>query len=207
MAGALYSVGDPWHARLPEGDSFGLYWQENGGLFLLGAVVNMRTPELAGLRGGDIRMHFGLTPGRQIAAAFFIDGFGSIDCVLGNVSANDYPPEQGAIGAQRWATGGGHGTVTGVFVDRAQDIEISSPARHVVQAVAATSTVDTIAALRYFTLSRQATAYVGRQLLRLFKGPVFDESAFTHDVVQFQRANPDLKRWARSSAVTCKAGD
>lgn len=202
----LYSVGDLWTQPIPPGDTFGLYWQDGGGLFLLGAVQNMRERERNAFAEGKIRAYFGLTKGRQLIGVFDVDEFGQIDAVIGNVTSEDFTPDVGAYNALRWVHGGGHGTVTAIFVDRVPVYDVVSPQPHVVTATPGVETVDTIAALRFFTLSPHVTQYVGRELHRLYTGPIFSQADYISDVLTFHADYPTVKDWMRNAVVSCKAG-
>lgn len=202
----LYSVGDEWTQPLPPGDSFGLYWQQGGGFFLLGAVCNMRGVERAAFAEGNIRAYFGTTSGGNLVGVFDVDKFGQIDAVVANVGTQDFPPDVGRINAERWQHNGGHGTVTGIFVDRVGRLEVDSPQRGVVRVHEGETQNDVISALRYFTISEYVTAYVGRQLARIYSGPVISDEAYAADVKRFQADNPKIKEWTKTAAVSCRAG-
>lgn len=204
-----YRVGDPWtgsgRMELPPGDSFGLYWQGvdghpdgGGGLFLLVACQNMTPTELDGWTDGGISAFFGTTPGGLLVGAFYVDGFGWCDVATGHHTEQDFTASTGAMGATRWATGGGHGTVAGVVVNRTRNRQTGEPDDH-------------IAALRYFTLSPDVTRYVGGVLADSYAGPAFTEETYTADVLAWQAANPHTATWANSRVavpgVWCMAGD
>lgn len=202
----IYAVGDEWTQPLPPGDSFGLYWQDGGGFFLLGAVCNMKGAERAALSAGNIRAYFGTTSGGNLVGVFDVDKFGQIDAVVANVRVQDFTPEVGRVNAERWQHGGGHGTVTAVFVDRVGALEVHSPQPGIVHVETGKTQTDVIAALRYFTVSEYVTAYVGRQLARIYSGPVLENDEYAADVLRFQADYPKVKDWIKTAAVSCRAG-
>lgn len=215
--GRLYSVGEPWDHQtmaLPPGDSFGLYWQGDddnatggGGLFLLAAICDMTTPELEGWRTGAIRCHFGQLSGDAgtlLIGAMQVDGFGWLDVCTGHTLEQGFTAATGVRGAERWGSGGAgpdeaarHGTVVGVVVNRQRlTLDPQGP------------TSDTIAALRYFTLSPHVTKYVGKVLAASYAGAGFTDATYTTLVLDWQARNPHTPTWAKDKAlVYCRAGD
>jgi hypothetical protein len=162
--------------------------------------------ERAALSEGNIRAYFGTTSGGNLISVFDVDGFGRIDAVVANVGVQDFTPEVGRVNAERWQHGGGHGTVTAIFVDRVAALEVDSPQRGVVQVRPGKTQTDVIAALRYFTLSEYVTAYVGGVLARIYSGPVLAADQYRYDVLRFHADYPKVKNWMKTAAVSCRAG-
>jgi len=209
----LYALGDPWPPAggepLPPGDSFGLYWMADGGLFMLAAVEALRPRELEGLRSETPRLHFGRTRGGLLATAIYWPGFGWVDmCSAHTVNEPTTDRAASIESANRWATDGNHGTVTAIVVDRHRaTTALASTADGVVTAETRGDYIDVIGALRYFTLSPAATKYVGRVLAECYTAPPVDAMGYTAEVLGHQQRHPDAKRWADTYAViSCKAG-
>lgn len=214
-----YAVGQRWppndtapHDTLPPGDSFGVYWRDDGGLFLLVAAEQMRPVELGALRTGKPVLHFGRTrPGALLVTAFEWPGFGWVDCVTAHVvdpNTNRYEAHRNAD-LWRLNTPMFHGTMTGIVVARDRVPTVTSPtAGHVRIDQTKPTTVDHIAVLRYFTLSPAATRYVGRVLERCYAEPPLTPGQYTTEVTEHQRRHTNPRRWAEvHAAVKCRAGD
>ena len=206
----LASSGQPFEhsGELPDGDSFGYYWADTGGLHILSAAGRLSSSELAGYRDGPVQLAAGQTATGLLVMAALFEGWGWSDGCIGKVRETD--SEAAAESAGRWASSERiHGTVTAVLVERAASISSAAGEIGGVRLVQQTAGGgDYVAALRYFTMSPEMTRYVGRTLEREYRGPVRSPSEYVQAVTEHQRAYPDLKRWVKDRAVwRCRAGD
>lgn len=185
----FYAVGDTWTDTLPAGDSWGVYWQEEGGMWLLAALENLRTEELEGFRSGHCEVAAGMSCGVLVVATKWA-GSGWCESAIGNLELEGFNPAIAATAADSWKASGVHGTLTSFLVEK---LPTGS---------------NVISALRYFTLSPHATAYVGRVLADMYRRPAMSEIDYVHAVMLHQTKHPTTAGWVRDgSAVRCRAGD
>lgn len=185
----FYAVGDTWTDTLPAGDSWGVYWQEEGGMWLLAALENLRAEELEGFRSGHCEVAAGMSCGVLVVATKWA-GSGWCESAIGNVELEGFNPVTAATAADSWKTSGVHGTLTSFLVEK---LPTGS---------------NVISALRYFTLSPHTTAYVGRVLADMYRRPAISQFDYVHAVMLHQTKHPTTAGWVRDgSAVRCRAGD
>lgn len=194
--------------QLPAGDSFGYYWADSGGVYILAAAGALTAAELEGYRDGPVQLAVGQTAAGLLVFAALFEGWGWSDGCIGHIAEND--SAAAAESAGRWASSDRiHGTVTAVLVERAASITSAAGERDGVRLVQQSGGAgDYVAALRYFTMSPEMTRYVGRTLEREYRGPVRSPAAYVQAVTDHQRAYPDCGRWVKERAVwRCRAGD
>ena len=188
-----YSVGDDWTTELPEGDSYGFYWQETGGLWLLAAAQNLSAAELSGFREGHCEFVAGSISsshgGTLLNCAVKFDGWGYCEGATGNAEQQEGLLESYQRSSARWRDEHKHGTLTAFLLERVGDNAV-------------------IAALRFFTLSPHVTKYCGKVLAESYSGPQFQELDYVRTVLQHQNRYPKTRDWVtRGAAVRCRAGD
>lgn len=186
----FYAVGDEWPTeQLPEGDSYGVYWQETGGLWLLAAAEQLSSAELSGVSEGHCEIAVGTSGNQLLVFGSKFDGWGWLEAYLGNVPAPGVDLERCAVEAREWRDAPQHGTLTSFLVER-------------------TDTQAHIRALRYFTLSKHVTQYIGAQLSRLYDGPQLTRHDYETAARAHQQRYPTSALWVRDgSPVRCRAGD
>ena len=189
----LYSVGDEWTTELPDGDSYGFYWQENGGLWLLAAAQNLTAAELQGFREGHCEFVAGSISsshgGVLLNCAVKFANWGYCESATGNTEQQEGLLELYQRSSAKWRDEEKHGTLTAFLLERTNDGAF-------------------IAALRFFTLSPHVTKYCGKVLAQSYSSPQFQEWDYLRTVMQHQERYPTSKEWVtRGAAVRCRAGD